>query len=144
MSQIAVKWHVIPDGISAIVQVTIKGEFTVNSATATTEAEKGIAKLISRISTESEDTILGKLVIDRWVGDYERPEEPAAIGGQGSRACMPRPADASVPVRSLPSRPSRRDPMPFLLIGGLAWIALMGIWGVISLAQFLWEIGGGK
>jgi hypothetical protein len=144
MSQIAVSWKLLTDGTRATVKLVIRGEFSVAAANATAEAEAGIAALIARISTEPEESIQDKLTADRWLGNYQRPEEPAATGKQGSRACMPRPADASVPVRSLPSGPSRRDPMPVLFVAALAVAAVLGIFGLISIAQFLSDIGRGN
>ena len=142
---VSVKWHLIPDGSTSIVRLTIEGHFTVSSDNATSEAEAGIAALVARISTEDEATIHEKLVADVWLGDHERPDEPSASSGeQGSRACMPRPAEQSAPVRSLPSGPSRRDPMPALFVVGLAILTLSAIFGAISIGRFLVEISGGK
>lgn len=142
--QVSVKWSLIPDGSTSIVRLTIEGQFTVSSDNATTEAEAGIAALVARISTEDEASIHDKLVADTWLGDHERPDEPAATGRQGSRACMPRPAEQSAPVRSLPSGPSRRDPMPVLFVVGLAVLSVFGFFGVISIGRFLVDISGGK
>jgi len=74
---ISVHWHLIPDGPTTIVKLTIEGELYVDTANAVTEAEKQMAQLISRISTHTVETIKEKLQADRWLGNWPRPEEPS-------------------------------------------------------------------
>jgi len=77
VSEISVKWHLIPDGITSVVKLTIEGEFRVHTETASAEAEEGLAQLISRISTHDVALVREKLTAARWFGDgWDRPDEP--------------------------------------------------------------------
>jgi len=74
---VSVKWHLIPDGITTIIRVTIEGEMYVDTATAEHDAEQQIAELISRISNHSVDEVKQLFMQDKWTGDWPRPEEPS-------------------------------------------------------------------
>ena len=77
MSEISIKWHLIPDGVTSIVKLTIECEFPVNTATASAEAEEGIAQLVSQISVHDVAVVREKLTAARWFGDgWDRPDEP--------------------------------------------------------------------
>ena len=75
---VSVKWHLIPDGTTTIVRVTIEGEMYVDTATALRDSQEQIAQLISRVSNHSVEQIKLLLEQDRWVGDWARPDEPSS------------------------------------------------------------------
>jgi hypothetical protein len=83
MSGLQLSWHLIPDGVSTIVVLEIKGEFAVDTADADKQAESVVVRLVSRITEESEERIRGELEADRWLGKSWAPDEPPAEDRHG-------------------------------------------------------------
>lgn len=81
MAELAVSYHLIPDGITTIVELEIKGQFYVETAHAAEQAEQGVCKLLSRLTGQSEDAVRQQMEANRWLGEGWRPQEPGDRDG---------------------------------------------------------------
>ena len=77
MAEFVLSYTLIPDGISTIVQVEIKGEFYVPTINADKEAQEGAASLIARLTGSDKAQIQEQIQAHRSLGEGWRPDEPA-------------------------------------------------------------------
>lgn len=84
MAEIKVSYHLVPDGISSIVQFEIRGEFYVETAEAARQAEEGMVKIITRVTARPESAIRDELELNRWIGEGWRPDEPTVPEGEAT------------------------------------------------------------
>lgn len=70
------RWRTIPDGSTSIVVMHLEVEFSVETATAATEAEAECVRLLAAMTGAPREAILQAIAEQRWTGDMPRPEEP--------------------------------------------------------------------
>jgi len=77
--RVRVSWTLTRDGFTTIANVAIDVEFTVDPENAAAEAEEVAMQLCYRLSDHelSVDELRQHVAERRWLGDLERPEEPA-------------------------------------------------------------------
>jgi hypothetical protein len=77
--QFVLEHHIIPDGISSIVQLTIKAEFTVPTDGAPHLAEGVIVEIASRLTGKPQEEVQ-RILVDQslqnlFMSDIRRPDE---------------------------------------------------------------------
>lgn len=76
MGKTTVTYHLIPDGTTTIVKVTIDSEFNVDTNGAVKAAEDGIVQIVARLTGNSIEHVRNEVSNFKWFGDTERPDEP--------------------------------------------------------------------
>jgi len=68
-------WHLIPDGITTIVQAHFEVEFYVDSALAQEQSDAGMCTLLARATGKTEQEIREAMQAGLWLGELDRPKE---------------------------------------------------------------------
>jgi hypothetical protein len=72
---VRVQYHLIPDGISTIVKVTVEEEWVVATSDAARAAEDGVVQLVARIAGCPESEVRAQMTETFWIGEGWRPAE---------------------------------------------------------------------
>ncbi len=72
------KWRLIPDGATSILELTIEIEHLVKGtgSEAQREAEQVIAHVVHYLTDKPIQQVMERFEQERWLGDEERPDEP--------------------------------------------------------------------